>query len=86
VNIPWRKNALRHSFISYRVAKTDNVDKVALEAGNSAAVIRSNYLKMVTSAQGRRWFAIKPPTGQKIIRLGQHANDCACTMAEKLAR
>lgn len=75
VNIPWKKNGLRHSFISYRVAKTDNVDKVALEAGNSSSIIRSNYLKMVTTALGRRWFSIKPPINQKIIQLGYHAND-----------
>ena len=31
----WKKNARRHSFISYRVAQTQDVDKVALEAGNS---------------------------------------------------
>jgi integrase len=67
VNIPWRKNGLRHSFISYRVAKTQNVEKVALEAGNSPAVIRSCYLRMVTPAKGRLWFSIKPPAGQKII-------------------
>jgi integrase len=77
VNTPWRKNGLRHSFISYRVAKTENVEKVALEAGNSSAVIRSNYLKMVTGAQGRRWFSIKPPSAQKIIRLGEQVRRSA---------
>lgn len=33
--VKWKKNALRHSFISYRVAETQDVPKVALEAGNS---------------------------------------------------
>lgn len=86
VNIPWRKNGLRHSFISYRVAKTDNVEKVALEAGNSSAVIRSNYLKMVTGAQGRRWFSIKPSSGQKIIRLGEQARGDAASTSVKATR
>jgi hypothetical protein len=32
--VKWRKNGLRHSYISYRVAQTRNVAMVALEAGN----------------------------------------------------
>ena len=38
----WKHNALRHSFISYRVAQTQNVAQVALEAGNSPRVVFSN--------------------------------------------
>lgn len=64
-NIPWLKNGLRHSFISHRVAVTDSLDKVAIEAGNSATIIRSHYLRMVTADQGQRWFAITPPKDQE---------------------
>ncbi|MCF7732941.1 MAG: site-specific integrase, partial [Akkermansiaceae bacterium] len=35
----WRQNALRHSFISYRVAETGDVARTALEAGNSPKMI-----------------------------------------------
>ena len=35
----WRQNALRHSFISYRLALTGDVVRTALEAGNSAKMI-----------------------------------------------
>jgi hypothetical protein len=38
----WKHNALRHSFISYRVAKIQNVAQVALEAGNSPRMVFSN--------------------------------------------
>jgi integrase len=31
----WKQNALRHSFISYRLAEIQDVNRVALEAGNS---------------------------------------------------
>ena len=58
--ITWKHNALRHSFISYRVAATQNVAQVALEAGNSPRVIFSNYLELVTPAQAAEWFAITP--------------------------
>ena len=64
-NIPWKKNGLRHSYISHRVAVTDSLEKASLEAGNSINVIRSNYLRMVTAEQGRQWFSIRPPTGKK---------------------
>jgi hypothetical protein len=37
--LPWKHNALRHSFISYRVADIQNVAQVALEAGNSPGMI-----------------------------------------------
>ena len=35
----WRHNALRHPFISCRVAEIQNVNQVAPEAGNSARLI-----------------------------------------------
>ena len=36
-------HGLRHSFISYRVAETQDVAKVALEAGNSPQIIFQHY-------------------------------------------
>ena len=80
------ENGLRHSFISYRVGKTDNENKVALEAGNSAAVIRSNYLKMVTKAKARQWFSIKPADGTSIIQLANHQHGLAHTSHQSAAR
>lgn len=58
--VPWKPNALRHSFISYRVADTQNVNQVALEAGNSPQMIFSNYREIVTTADAKRWFSIQP--------------------------
>ncbi len=55
--VGWKKNGLRHSFISYRVAQTGNVASVSLEAGNSPSVITRNYLKCVTSATAQEWFS-----------------------------
>jgi hypothetical protein len=34
LGIEWPHNVLRHSFISYRIAKIKNANEVALEAGN----------------------------------------------------
>ena len=58
--MPWKKNGLRHSFISYRVAQTSDVAAVSLEAGNSPQVISRNYLKCVTGAASRAWFKVMP--------------------------
>ncbi len=46
----WKHNGLRHSFISYRVAQTQNVAQVALEAGNSPRMVFSNYRELVRPA------------------------------------
>ncbi len=59
----WRQNALRHSFISYRVALTGDVARTALEAGNSAKMIFRHYREIVEEDTAKVWFAITPPDG-----------------------
>ncbi len=46
-----KRNALRHSYISYRVADIQDVNKVALEAGNSPEVI---FPRLPRTGQSRR--------------------------------
>ena len=58
--VKWKKNALRHSFISYRVAETQDVAKVALEAGNSPQIIFQHYRELVQPKEAKAWFGIKP--------------------------
>ena len=58
--LPWKHNALRHSFISYRVADIQNVAQVALEAGNSPGMIFGHYRELVTADDAKTWFAIAP--------------------------
>src|ERR1035437_4138560 len=48
--LAWKHNALRHSFISYRVAETQDVAKVSLEAGNSPQMIFRHYRELVRPA------------------------------------
>ena len=60
VKMKWRRNGLRHSFISYRVAEIQNVAQVALEAGNSPKIIFSNYRELVKPAEAVKWFSIVP--------------------------
>ncbi len=56
----WKRNALRHSYISYRVAETQKVAQVALEAGNSPQMIFQHYRELVRPAEAKAWFAIVP--------------------------
>ena len=58
--VKWKANALRHSFISYRVASIQNVAQVALEAGNSPAMIFGHYRELVTADDAKKWFSILP--------------------------
>ena len=56
----WKRNGLRHSFISYRLAVVQDAAKVSLEAGNSAKQIFQNYREIVTPEQAATWFSIVP--------------------------
>ena len=53
----WKRNALRHSFISYRSAQVGTM-QAALEAGNSESVTRRNYQDAVTKDAAELWFAV----------------------------
>lgn len=59
----WRQNALRHSFISYRVAETGDVARTSLEAGNSPKMIFRHYREIVDAEAAKEWFSIMPPDG-----------------------
>jgi len=60
LEIRWPNNALRHSYASYRMATTDDAQKVAIEMGNSPSMIFRNYRKVVTKAEATKWFEIRP--------------------------
>ncbi len=58
--LKWRQNALRHSFISYRLAVLQNENQVAMESGNSPVMIHKHYKQLVSPAMGAKWFGIRP--------------------------
>jgi integrase len=60
LGLTWSRNILRDSFISYRLAATQNLAQVALEAGNSPAIIHRAYLELTTAAEAAKWFSILP--------------------------
>lgn len=72
--IKWKRNGLRHSFISYRLAITQNKHQVAEEAGNSPRMIDSHYRELVTPEEAEKWFCVRPGIGSShIIRFSTKA-------------
>jgi integrase len=63
IGMEWPRNALRHSYISYRLAVVKDAAKVALEAGNSPDIIFKHYRELVTEQDAKAWFSINPPEG-----------------------
>jgi integrase len=59
--IKWKRNALRHSYASYRLAIIQDAGKLALEMGNSPSMVFRHYRELVTLEDAKAWFAIVPP-------------------------
>jgi integrase len=64
--VPFKRNGLRNSFISYRCAATQNVPQVASEAGNSVGEIHKSYRRELTQEEGLRWFEIMPTRADEL--------------------
>jgi hypothetical protein len=69
--VKWKRNALRHSFGSYRMEQVKNEGQVALEMGNSPAMVKKHYFEIVDSRAAREYWAITPvpSTDRKIVAL-----------------
>lgn len=61
----WKPNALRHSYASYRLADIKDAARVALEMGNSPAMLFRNYRELVTEQQAKKWFSLFPTKSGK---------------------
>jgi hypothetical protein len=67
----WRRNALRHSFISFRAAQCGSLGQTALEAGNSESEARRSYNDAKSKKEADAWFGVfsecsplmPPPSG-----------------------
>jgi integrase len=65
--VQWKQNALRHSFCSYRMEACRNAGQVALEAGNSPAVILRHYFEIVHTEDANAWWSIMPVDAGKVV-------------------
>ncbi|MEM1443486.1 MAG: hypothetical protein AAGF67_14165, partial [Verrucomicrobiota bacterium] len=55
----WRQNALRHSWISYRVPIV-GLSQTATEAGNSESEARRSYNDAKSQEEAEQWFSLNP--------------------------
>ena len=69
LEIPVRRNGLRHGFVSYHLALYANENLTAAEAGNSPAMIHGNYKGLATKKEAEKWFAVAPERAANVIQL-----------------
>jgi len=60
LRLNWRQNALRHSFGSYYLARFNDAARLALEMGNSPAIIFKHYRELVKPKDALRYWEIMP--------------------------
>jgi hypothetical protein len=70
--VKWKRNALRHSFGSYRMEQTRNEGQLALKMGNSPKVVKDHYFEIVDERAAREYWDIKPTPrdDRKIVAIG----------------
>lgn len=64
--IPWKKNACRRSYISYRLAQTKNLPLVSEETGTSITTLQRRYRRPVELTVAEKYFNILPPIGTAV--------------------
>lgn len=69
LNIPHRRNGLRHSFVSAHYALHGDEGKTSQQAGNSPQMVHKNYKGLLTKKAGEAWFGVKPTKAGNILSL-----------------
>ncbi len=56
----WTRDLLRHSYGTYTLAMTNNLDATAAAMGNTPAVCRAHYTQQVRRSEAAAWFSVMP--------------------------
>ena len=72
LGLRWPDNVLRHSYASYRLAQCQDAAKVALEMGNTPAMIFRHYRELVTPQEAATWFSIEPSQAANVVPISKH--------------
>jgi integrase len=67
LEIPSKKNGLRHGFLSAHFAIHQNEGMTAAQAGTSPAMLYRHYRGLMPKAQAEKWFAVRPAKSAKNI-------------------
>ncbi|MCB1096516.1 MAG: tyrosine-type recombinase/integrase [Verrucomicrobiae bacterium] len=65
----WPRNAMRHSFASYRMAETMHEGIVAEEMGNSPSIVQRHYKALVTREDAEEFWNIGPEAIENIVTM-----------------
>lgn len=65
----WKYNALRHSFVSYRLAQVQNKQQVRVEAGHTEQMQSRYYNEPKTPEESAAYFAILPPPKESRLHI-----------------
>lgn len=68
--VKWKHNALRHSYGSYRLPVIKSASELALEMGNSPAMIFRHYRELVKPAEASQFWAIIPHASHAVTEVG----------------
>jgi integrase len=68
-----KRNGLRRSFCSYRLAVTQNANQVALESGHATNILFKHYRELATEAEAQRWFLIAPTETENVVPMAATA-------------
>ena len=60
IQIPAKRNGLRHAFCSYHFAMHANESLTAQQAGNSPTMIHGHYKGLATKTEAKKWFNVRP--------------------------
>ena len=60
LEIPSRKNGLRHGFVTFHFALHANENLTSAQAGNSPTMIHAHYKGLATKAEAEKWFSVEP--------------------------
>lgn len=58
--VNWGADICRHTYISYRIAETQDEQKVAQEAGTSPQMIHRHYRSLKLAKEARAWAGLRP--------------------------
>lgn len=67
--VPVQPDALRHSFVSYRLGITRDLQQVSDETGTDARTLVKHYRRPLTAAEARRWFKVSPDSRKTVGKI-----------------
>ncbi|MEI6323702.1 MAG: tyrosine-type recombinase/integrase [bacterium] len=67
----WPVNVMRHSFVSYRLAETQDAGKTALESGHDQAILFAHYRELVKPQAAKLYWSISPTQAENIESIGK---------------